>query len=258
MAAPKFKDHHSYRLFADEVRNDNRYVFSKQTNQFLSSFVQLARRFTLKLGKDKELYRSQRGCENEPLTDEKGNKLEAVRPLSPDRMKPLPSEAKEGRVNPKGIAYLYLSNDIDTALAESRPWLGEPVSLGYFNVMRNLKLVSFTEDNISLIPPILLLDMARIDRIVWEDINRAFSRPVLRYEEATDYIPTQILAEVLKREKYDGVFYKSRLGRGANIALFDIDSAELTKCALVEVSNIKYDFKVMQPVALTNKKKMGE
>ena len=45
-------------------------------------------------------------------------------------MKPLERIALEGRTNPKGIPYLYLSSKKETAMSEVRPWIGGYISLG--------------------------------------------------------------------------------------------------------------------------------
>lgn len=39
-------------------------------------------------------------------------------------MKPLSNSASEGRANPKGIPYLYVATDKETAMSEVRPSLG--------------------------------------------------------------------------------------------------------------------------------------
>lgn len=42
----------------------------------------------------------------------------------------------------------------------------------------------------------------------------------------SDYVPTQIIAELIKSLGYDGIAYKSSLANGHNIALFDLESAK--------------------------------
>jgi hypothetical protein len=55
-------------------------------------------------------------------------------------------------------------------------------------------------------------------------------------------VPTQILAELFKSEGYDGVGYRSSLGPGHNVALFDLDAADLIVCLLFEVKDISFKF----------------
>ena len=49
--------------------------------------------------------------------------------FAPNRMKPLVNKAIEGRINPKGIPYLYLSTKKETAMSEVRPWIGAAIAL---------------------------------------------------------------------------------------------------------------------------------
>ena len=41
---------------------------------------------------------------------------------------------------------------------------------------------------------------------------------------------------------YDGIVYKSLLGDGLNIALFDCDAAELINCGLYETNAVSFKF----------------
>ena len=88
------------------------------------------------------------------------------------------------------------------------------------------------------------LSQEQIDQAVWRDIDNAFSRPVSANDEHLNYIPTQIIAESLSVEKYDGIIYKSSLNEeGYNIALFDVSSANFKAARLFNVTNVKYEFK---------------
>lgn len=76
-------------------------------------------------------------------------------------------------------------------------------------------------------------------KAVWIEIDNAFSRPVTLSDDAADYVPTQILAELFRSEGYDAVIYKSQFGeKGYNIALFDPDAAEPVSCAPYQVKKI--------------------
>ena len=62
-------------------------------------------------------------------------------------------------------------------------------------------------------------------------------------DEIAEYVSTQILAELFKREGFDGVAYKSNFGEdGYNVALFDLDAADLINCFLFEVKKIEMEF----------------
>ena len=87
---------------------------------------------------------------------------------------------------------------------------------------------------------------------VWADIDNAFSRPITPTDDVADYVPTQILSERFKSKGFDGIGYRSSLGDGYNIALFDIRSAEIINCFLYKVDRIEFSFSDMHcPYYLT-------
>lgn len=55
-------------------------------------------------------------------------------------------------------------------------------------------------------------------------------------EPITEYVPTQILAEAFRAHGYDGIVYRSLLGEGLYVALFDGSVAELINCGLYETN----------------------
>lgn len=74
-------------------------------------------------------------------------------------------------------------------------------------------------------------------------IDRAFATPVNKEDEAKDYIPTQVLAELFKAEGYNGVAYKSLLSDdGYNIALFNLNDATAEYCSLFRLDTIRFEF----------------
>ena len=184
----------------------------------------------LKLGRN--FWRAQLGSEWLEETVDEPIQL----PLSPERMKPVQYEASEGRANPKGIPCLYLATDKETAMAEVRPWIHSDISVWQFKTVRELRLI-----NCSVHAPkrggyIIYFeepDEKKREKAVWADIDRAFSRPVTPSDKSSDYVPTQIIAELFKSNGFDGLFYKSSLSDGFNLALFDISTAAVGNFALV-------------------------
>ena len=83
--------------------------------------------------------------------------------------------------------------------------------------------------------------MEDIERDIWNHIDRAFSEPISRTDDQGDYVPTQVIAELFKRDKYDGIAYRSRLTEnGINVALFDPKVATITDWReLYEVTGLK-------------------
>lgn len=57
-------------------------------------------------------------------------------------MKPKPHHAREGRLNPAGISYLYAATDSETAVSEVRPWHSALVSVAQMRVVQLLNPIS--------------------------------------------------------------------------------------------------------------------
>ena len=238
-----FKSHKSYWQFANSIIEKYRYTIDEDSLEFLQQLINKLKEDTGILKKGSTLCRAQIGHDFRPLVDDEGNAVDQIpSAFKPERMKPLRDRAKEGRINPKGIPFLYLATNLETAIAEVRPAQGHFVSLGYFEILRECKLANFTvERNRNIIylgePP-----EEKIEEIVVGDLTYAFSRPVNAGDEKASYAPTQLIAEHFRRDGYDGIYYRSSLGPGMNIALFDIDVASLRACDLYIINSIKYTF----------------
>lgn len=55
--------------------------------------------------------------------------------------------------------------------------------------------------------------------------------------------PTQVIAESFKSRGHDGILYRSALGTGVNVALFNLDVAKLVACYLYQVTSVKFETK---------------
>ena len=83
------------------------------------------------------------------------------------------------------------------------------------------------------------LTLQDMERIVWTDINDAYSRPSQRGDESIDYVPTQIIAETFKINGFDGIVYKSSYGKiGFNVVLFDIKAANIISRQLHDIKDV--------------------
>lgn len=239
MAFDSWKD---YQSFEQHVKHQSRYVYSDQVKNFLQALRQTLCLKEINLKKGDKLYRSQIGLE---ISEWEGQVLLNAHP--PKRMKPTSEYAIEGRANPKGIPYLYLSNDRDTSIAELRPHNNEMISCGVFEVNKNLTLIDCYSlerkyNNVEFIfnPP---TEQSDIVNAIWSQIIDAFAKPVTNNETASDYVPTQILAELFKSQGYDGICCKSGLGEGHNFILFDLCSCIQVYSSILEVESISFKFK---------------
>ena len=65
------------------------------------------------------------------------------------------------------------------------------------------------------------------------------SKPVDRDKTPLEYLPTQYLCEFIKNQSFEGILYKSFLGSGHNIVLFDENKVECVETKLNRVASIK-------------------
>jgi hypothetical protein len=179
--------------------------------------------------------------------DPDGEYVNMPRPYCSSRMKPQKDMAREGRVNPKGIPCLYLADEPNTAMAETRPWLASHVSLGEFKTIKGLRIINLPEPKLSLAHVAALFgapppDTASREKAVWGEISYAFSEPVTASDHKADYAATQILAETFRNIGCDGIRYKSRLANGSSVALFDLESANLMECGIFQTRELNFTF----------------
>lgn len=195
----------------------------------------------MSLAANRVAWRAQIGHRLEEL-EQDGHKYDEPAPFLPERMKPLRNSAHEGRVNPRGIPCLYAASNKETAVAEVRPWLGALVSVARLKLVRELKLVDCTQDDgieyeIWFEEP----EVEERNQIVWRAIGHAFSDPVSPDPGIAEYAPTQVLAELFRSLGYDGLVYRSRLGKGTSLAVFDLDALDVLDVHLIPVKSVSYE-----------------
>ena len=260
----EFKSWQSFWHFEEAVIRRTRYVHGDEIREFLETVRQTAAKHVDVLPRATPLWRAQLG--NDWRSDHSGEsdfptldtscrasvvwessvsenhpRLPGTPcPFAPERMKPLRERAVEGRANPKGIPFLYLATDHMTAIGEVRPWIGSHVSVGLFKTGRELRLVNCTTGPLDVLhigkePP-----AEKREELVWTCIGEAFARPVTSSDDVADYTPTQVIAELFRTGGFDGVRYRSSLGEGHNIVLFDVDAAALEECRLFTIQDVTF------------------
>src|SRR4051812_17646960 len=150
----EFVSHHDYRHFAASVTFQSRYVFEPKVDDFIRTVIETAQSRIETLDAGSVLHRAQVGhdWDSQPLDtdDPAGDSIDVPAGLPAERMKPLKASAREGRVNPKGIPCLYLADEADTAMAETRPWLGSHISLARFVILKPIKIVLLPEPKLHI------------------------------------------------------------------------------------------------------------
>lgn len=243
----EFVSSRDYTQFALSVTQKARYVHEDEVRNFLVTVAATSEARRDSIPKGTILWRAQRGYEWRVENAGGEDEFEVPSALSPERMVPKAECVGDGRVNPRGIPCLYLSTSSDTAMSEVRPWVGSDLSLAQFKVMRDLTIVDCSRDK--RIFPLWAVDgkpkelpPEKREQVVWGDIGYAFSRPITPDHPASEYVPTQILAEAFRAHGYDGIVYKSLLGEGLNVAVFDCSAAEIINCGLYETRSVSFKF----------------
>ncbi len=238
--------------FRDKSKQEQRYFHDEKTQRFFATLLATAKERTKSLPKRQKLWRAQLGYDESPCYDH-------IAPHSPDRMKPFADKASEGRINSKGIPCLYLARDKKTAISETRPWVGSYVTVVQFETLRELKVIDCSCGEIKPMER----SVADLDKLwkltpptpeeaikcIWRWVDTAFSEPVEHDDRDAGYVPTQIIAEFFKTNRFDGIQYKSLFNKGKNLALYDINSTkQIDDGEVVQVTSIDVGFKQKYPI----------
>lgn len=243
----------SYRDFVKRVRNNRRYVWGDDVQRFLDTVLRTRYSRDTAIEEESILWRAQLGVNHHSRFDEDGNEIDfQILGHPATRMTPLPDGAIEGRVNPTGIPVLYLASSAKTAVAEVRPWTGSEVSVAQFKILRDLKAIDLSqgygESEWKGLTLGNLLGTSEpspevVEELTWTRIDKAFSIPVTSSESATEYVPTQILAELFAENGYEAIIYRSHFVEdGYNVALFDVDCAAIVNCSPYKVTKVRIEF----------------
>ena len=247
---PEFASWDRYTWFSQQIMHEHRYVWGADIAAFLDTVLATIRNREIALGKDMILYRAQLGIDWVEFDEVAGEEPVGY---GATRMKPRPRRATEGRANPAGMPVLYLGTTEQTVLSEIRPWVGASASVAQFKLVRTLRALdlsrghgrsSFTHIGFRHLMGDTQPTADEKEEAVWIDVDNAFSRPVTKTDDYADYAPTQILAELFRREGYDAIAYKSQFGdRGFNVAVFNVADADPINCAPYEVTEIDVKFR---------------
>src|SRR5262249_23227383 len=147
----EFESERAYTWFARAVMHTCRFVHSDKVRAFLKMVLEtsVSRLTDVKAGQI--YYRAQYGCdwrtiERSFYADDAKYRTRRQTAFSAERMRPKAEFVGDGRANPSGIPYLYMANTPTTAMAEVRPWIGSPISLAHFRVVRDLSLVDCSRE----------------------------------------------------------------------------------------------------------------
>lgn len=149
--------------------------------------------------KGKEMYRSRKGCHDILFeTNELIQNYHSYPYFGEGISNPPIHLATSERFNRSHYSYLYLASDINTAISETRPEVGEMCSVAKFEASKNLRLLDLTK-------------------------NKKFEDIVLR--SSTNgwkvYYFSQFISDMAKELKLDGIWYRSVQSNGKCAVIFN-------------------------------------
>lgn len=154
---------------------------------------------------------------------DKDLRIEEMNPYK--EMSPAPIHAtRNNRMSPAGISYMYLANKVSTCLHEICAKQGDFVLVGSFVPKKPLKMLDLSRHPHIVIPSIFNPDydhdLRWMDEFI-QSFKREISKPVQDGEKEIEYVPTQVLAEYIRKLGYEGIVYESSLEEGTcNYVLF--------------------------------------
>lgn len=180
-----------------------------------------------------------------------------------DELGPPPRElTKAGRMNPAGIAYLYLAFDRNTAFAEIRVTQKEDVTISKWQPNEELNVLDLTA--LPKRPSIFSNERAKYDLIQFlYSFVHEIQRPIEHdgYEHI-GYVPTQVVSEYFAQVfrfgascRIDGIVYPSSINQGGkNLVLFPDNEAlgfQFERMKLVDSELVTTEFEVERPIDLS-------
>ncbi|OON93076.1 MAG: hypothetical protein ATN31_07120 [Candidatus Epulonipiscioides saccharophilum] len=155
-----------------------------------------------------------------------------------------PSEfATSQRLSPKQTSYLYVAQNIETAISEIRPTIGELVSVAEGITTKSLKILDLSN-----------IEFNKDKRTLCDVI--AFKLQVPKYNKDSDerYFPTQVISQYVHQElNFDGIKYRSSLNKsGINFVIFNPDNVEFINSKIYALHNIHIEVKQLADILNEN------
>lgn len=183
---------------------------TKNPDQLLEDYIEYFKSIQLPthtIKKDELFYRARLGYNRLIGSDDDHNREFIVPYYGKDIQAPPPLFSTGGRFNREGTSYLYLSDTVETCLAEIHLQVGQICSVGKFKSTKTIELIDLTniENDLKI--------------SLWANI---FTEPISS-DKKNRYNITRFLAEVLKHINKYGIYFESIQSKGNNIVCFQPD-----------------------------------
>ena len=163
----------------------------------------------------------------------------------PDIGAPPLSCVREGRANSSQERVLYVSEQEETAIAETRPPRGSIVSVSEMRTLIALRILNLG-DPIQRPNPFTTAQLP-----FWvehSDLLAAFAwsleRPLERTDDPSDYLASQKFCRQVKTWGFEGIRYPSAMNpNGINVVIFDAEALTPVSSRLVTMTHISFSYK---------------
>ena len=203
--------------FKEDIKHNSRYFVGNEILDILNRFY------------DKESNGRERivTCSNHNSTYYRARIGNFKNNEDKEMLAPPIGKACAGRCNPEGISYLYLADEIFTAIAEVKPNKGDVITVAKIEA-KDIAWFNFdyyaADDDLTR-RMLKLKDKELIDLV--KIINDDF-KSVVTVDDKLSYLPFQYITEYLKSRdeeqngvKIEGFMYDSTLGKGHNYVIFN-------------------------------------
>lgn len=148
-----------------------------------------------------------------------------------ESMCPPPHKVSHGRCNLPNSPHLYAAADIHTAIAETRPYIRDTISVASLCCEKDLRIIDFCFD---------WDDQEHFRDWFYMAMSSEFS--MVNKGKENDYFATQYLTMLVKSLGYDGLTFKSSLVmEGVNYVIFDNAACKPLSSKLYTVAQARYD-----------------
>lgn len=197
--------------FYELVTTDRRFSLPPEAIAFLDRIIFLLGEGVLE--KDKVLFRAQLGGDfMEDCNLDENQEIQGVQAFPAKRMFPDADKCKDGqRFSIEGMPALYFSSKKETAIKEMRPWRGAELSVATLSTKKRFKMAMAKDVKWGIFDELKqgYADESMQDKKLMAYVYRWFSSPVTGVNSKHDNVVTQIIAERVRLEGFDGIIYES-------------------------------------------------
>ncbi|MFM5537232.1 RES family NAD+ phosphorylase [Aeromonas veronii] len=225
-----------------KLATENYYHFESQINNILSAYVHICSK---KYSSGCCFYRARQGYNEEKVSVSFDFATRNhYKPHSGDAIgAPPPHLAGAGRINRVGVSYFYCATDIHTAITEIRPHPGDCVSIGKFQLNCDVNLFDLADDKLIH----FYLSDKELDNYTQLLALSKIMNKVVPPSERQHYSITQLVADCIRKMGFDGILFKSTVGHGDNIVIFDSKKLNYLsdEQSVVKINSVIYEYSAL-------------